>query len=138
MQKPHIDLQNYQRLAAAVVEIAAADYVEAMIVIQHGGVLTAQQRSSARKKRAMFKDKQQGERAMQMYIDHCYITNLTKAEIEAENCLRFFYSPLFAMFMPHTDPNAFVDRLTVKAEGNEMIDSGYDSFLKHKGGWADD
>ena len=134
--KPSI--QNYQQLAAAIVKVAASDYVEALIVINSGGILTPQQRANARKKRAMFKDKKQGEKAMQMYITHCKLVNLTKAEFEAKRNEAFFRSADFAIMMPNTDPNRFIDLLKQKAEANEVIDSGYGSFLKNKGGWADD
>lgn len=138
MKESEIDIKNYQNLAAAVVKVAAADYVEALIVIQRGGVLTAQQRSAARKKRAMFKDKKLADKAVKMYIDHCLATNLVKAEIEAEACERFFRSDIFAILMPNTDAEIFIDMLKTKAEANEEIATGYDSFLKHRGGFLDD
>lgn len=130
-----IDIQNYQRLAAAIVKVAAADYVEALIVINSGGVLTSQQRSSAKKKKAMFKDKVQGEKAMNMYITHCKLTNLAKAEYEVQRSENFFRSAQFAILMPNTDPETFIELLRRKAEANEAIDIGYDSFLKQKGGY---
>ena len=129
--KPSI--RNYQQLGAAIVKIAAVDYVEALIVIQCGGVLTPQQRLSAKKKRAMFKDKRQGEKAMNMYITHCKLSNLTKAEFEAKRNESFFRSSLFAILMPNTDPERFIELLRQKAEANEMIASGYESFLKSRG-----
>lgn len=134
--KPSI--QNYQQLAAAIVKVAASDYVEALIVINSGGILTAQQRSNAKKKRAMFKDKKQGEKAMRMYIAHCKLVNLAKAEYEATSNESFFRSADFAILMPNTDPNKFIELLRQKAEANEAIDTGYGSFLKSRGGWADD
>lgn len=134
--KPSI--RNYQALGAAIVELAAADYVEALIVMQCGGVLTAQQRANAKKKRAMFKDKKQGTKAMNMYIEHCKRTNQIKAEIEAKKCEYFFQSSFFAILMPNTDPRRFTELLRQKAEANDTIESGYGSFLKYRGGWLDD
>lgn len=130
-----IDIKNYQQLGAAIVKIAAVDYVEALIVIQCGGVLTPQQRLSAKQKRAMFTDKKQGEKAMNMYITHCKLQNMTKAEYEAKRDEAFFRSSLFAILMPNTDPETFIELLRRKAEANEMIASGYESFLKQKGGY---
>lgn len=132
------NIRNYQALAAAVVKVAAADYIDALIIIQTGGVLTAQQRAGARKKLAMFENKKQGEKAMNMYITHCKLTNITKAEYEVQRCENFFRSSTFAILMPNTDPETFIDMLRQKAEANEAIETGYGSFLMHKGGWADD
>lgn len=148
------EYKPYQELAAAIVRVASADYVEALIIIERGGALT-----KAQKKKIFLKFIEYGQKRYVYQFGGIYFkqkeninryrlsilknkldanSHKYKAEMEARIDEEFFRSALFAIFMPTTDPETYIKLLNKKADARELIASGYDSFLKHKAAKYDD
>lgn len=148
------DYRGYKELAVAIVRVAAADYVEALIIQERGGALT-----KAQKKRIFKKIVEYGRRryvyklggiVFRQEESHNLVrlnslrhelnfhTHTYRAQQEITADEQFFRSGLFSACMPNTDPELFIKMLRVKADARELIRSGYDSFMKHRAANYDD
>lgn len=133
--------RNYAELGAAIVEMAAVDYVDALIIEEKGYISVREFRRNlykatiaygknrymrkgkfgmvrqdeARNRRAIRKI----ERIIQMSSER------RKAKAEIKQIEAFFHSNLFALAMPHTDVDEFIRLLRLKAEKGERVKSQY-------------
>ena len=148
------DYRGYKELAAAIVRVAAADYVEALIIQERGGTLTKAQKKRIFKKvidygrrryvyklgGVMFRQEEQHNKVRLNSLRHelNFHTHAYRAQQEITTDEQFFRWALFATCMPNTDPEVFIVMLREKADARELIRSGYDSFMKHRAANYDD
>lgn len=135
--------RQYANLAAAIVEVAAVDYVDALIVSIKGYLSESEFRralyDSAIKygetrylRKGKYGITRQDERKnMRSVSKIARILEKDSRRRKAKNEIRqleeFFRSPSFALYMPNTDPESFIRLLRVKAEKGERVRSQYSS-----------
>lgn len=137
--------RGYQSLAAAIVEAAAVDYVDALIKFKQGYLSTKEFRSNLYraiihygKNRFVRIGKENGKPVMMRQDERKNMRALTKiknilekdetrreALAEIKELERFFKSERFNILMPHTDSEVFMNLLREKAEKGERVKSIY-------------
>lgn len=133
--------RNYAQLAAAIVEVASIDYVDALIINERGYISEREFRRSLYKatieygkNRYMRKgkfgmvrqDEAKNKRAIKKIVRIIEKSSQRrKAQAEIKQIEAFFHSNLFALAMPHTDVDEFIRLLRLKAEKGERVKSQY-------------
>ena len=131
----------YANLAAAIVEVAAVDYVDAIIMSIKGYASEAEFRRALYnatikygETRYLRKGKygvvRQDERKNMRSVSKIARilekdSRRQKAKAEIKRLEEFFRSPSFALYMPNTDPESFIRLLREKAERGERVKSQY-------------
>lgn len=133
--------KNYQELASAIVEVACADYVDAMIIAKRG-YLTA---NTARKKlydlaikygasRYIIRDKngeikRSSERRnmnnLRALCEHLPQNRKDSAMREAKQLEKFFKSEYFNVLMPNTDAEWLLQQMRFRAHLGRRFISAY-------------
>ena len=137
------ETRRYQELGAKVVELACADYIDALIVKRNGYISEQQYMDRLwrkvieyGKKRYVWKDRtgmhhtKNGVNALKCKDLKRLLNgraNSDTADAEIRACEEFFHSALFALSMPNTDPDGLIRILKMKAMNGERMSTGYPS-----------
>lgn len=137
IDKDMANIRNYQSLAAAIVEVACADYIDALIIAEKGYLS-----EDAYKKeiynyvvrygaaRYIYKGRygwqRQREKANTKKCQHIVEmmdTDFKKkiAKRDADILEKFFRSKTFAIYMPNTDPDWFINLLKSRAKRGDRF-----------------
>lgn len=141
-----LEIENYRRLAVKIVEVACADYIDALIVRQRGylsqeqmiklawknTISYGQRRYVYRGKDGLLKRRTESANRYALLLISEALDSTTKkerAEFEIRDCERFFHGKLFALAMPNTDPDGLIRLLKQRARHYERLGTGYNGIF---------
>ena len=131
--------RNYAQLGAAIVEMAAVDYVDALIIEEKGYISVREFRQKLWKAYLAYgkyrymrngkaglvrQDEARNRRAIRK-IERIIQMSSERRKAEIKQIEAFFHSNLFALAMPNTDADEFIRLLRLKAEKGERVRSQY-------------
>ncbi len=134
--------QNYRALAAAIVEMACADYIDARIVAERGYISSARLRKRIfdmlidyGAKRYVYREKKtnslkrgsEGNNKRKLATIRQYYPEQRKAlgAAKAVELEAFFRSGTFALYMPNTDPEWVINNLRKRAKHYKRMQTKY-------------
>lgn len=139
-------IENYQALAAAIVKVACADYIDARIVMEYGMLSPSKKRkelyeqvirygerrycyvrqSPVTKKAELKRGSEKKNIRMLMKLKESFPENRKQtAKQDAKELEEFFRSEWFSVLMPNTDVNWLIRTLRGRAHAQERIMTDY-------------
>ncbi len=134
--------ENYRELAAAIVKLACADYVDARIIAEYGYLSKADKKAMLMnaitygEKRYCYYDKRTKEikrgsekanrRRLETLKRNMPEARKKQAKADAKEIERFFDTEWFEMLMPNTDKRWLLDTLRKRAHKRKRIKTDYE------------
>lgn len=139
-----IEPRHYQELACRIIELACADYIDALIIKRQGYISEEQLKKKIYtmvldygKKRYVFKSRHGlTTQKNTINLNKCRAISkmlqgkdvIAKAEYDIRQTEEYFHSPQFAIYMPNTDADGLIHLLKRKALRGERMSVGYPSI----------